>query len=51
MLNHLGDTHRTAGDVPAARQSWREALLILDDLGRAEAAEVRDKLSALPPAP
>ncbi len=48
VLHHMGDTHRAAGDVTAAGKSWREALRILDDLGHAEAAEVRDKLAALP---
>ncbi|GAA1638929.1 BTAD domain-containing putative transcriptional regulator [Actinoplanes couchii] len=47
VLNHMGDTHRAAGDVEAARESWRGALLILDDLGHAEAGEVRDKLATV----
>jgi DNA-binding SARP family transcriptional activator/tetratricopeptide (TPR) repeat protein/DNA-binding XRE family transcriptional regulator len=47
VLNHMGDTHRAADDVPAARDCWRQALRILDDLGHAEAAEVRDKLAGL----
>ncbi|HEX9999405.1 MAG TPA: tetratricopeptide repeat protein [Actinoplanes sp.] len=50
VLNHMGDTHRAAGDVTAAGKSWREALRILHDLGHAEAADVRDKLTGLPQA-
>ncbi|MEV2238774.1 tetratricopeptide repeat protein [Micromonospora sp. NPDC049891] len=49
VLNHMGDTNRAAGDVTAARDLWREALRILDELGHAEAADVRDKLSELAP--
>ncbi|WP_232521579.1 AfsR/SARP family transcriptional regulator [Micromonospora phaseoli] len=48
VLNHMGDTHRAAGDVTAAGDFWREALRILDELGHAEAADVRDKLTGLP---
>jgi DNA-binding SARP family transcriptional activator/tetratricopeptide (TPR) repeat protein len=44
LLTHLGDAHQAAGDVDAARHAWEEALTILDDLGHADADQVRAKL-------
>lgn len=41
----LGDLHQAAGDVHRARQTWTAALGILDDLGHADADEVRQKLA------
>jgi DNA-binding SARP family transcriptional activator/tetratricopeptide (TPR) repeat protein len=45
VLLHLGDVHAAAGDRPAARAAWLSAVRILDDLGHAEAAEVRARLA------
>jgi DNA-binding SARP family transcriptional activator/tetratricopeptide (TPR) repeat protein/DNA-binding XRE family transcriptional regulator len=44
-LTRLGDTHHAHGQVRQARQAWREALRILDDLHHGEADKVRAKLS------
>jgi tetratricopeptide (TPR) repeat protein/transcriptional regulator with XRE-family HTH domain len=46
-LDHLGDTHRAAGDPKAARRDWLQAMEILDELGHAEADQVRAKLDDL----
>ena len=46
-LTHLGDTHRSTGDLPSARKVWAEALAILEDLHHLEAVEVRAKLDSL----
>jgi DNA-binding SARP family transcriptional activator/tetratricopeptide (TPR) repeat protein len=43
-LCSLGDVYHEAGDVAAARQSWRYALLIFDEIGHPDAEQVRDKL-------
>ncbi len=37
----LGSAHGTAGDAAAARDAWREALAILDELGHPDADQVR----------
>jgi DNA-binding SARP family transcriptional activator/Flp pilus assembly protein TadD len=42
---HLGDAYQKAGDTPAARRAWRQALDILTDLDHPDAAEVRDRLA------
>lgn len=47
-LTHLGDVHQLAGDLDGARRAWREALTILDQLGHANAAQVRAKLGGTP---
>jgi len=44
-LVHLGDTHRACGRAAQAAAVWREALGIFEDLGHANAAEVRSRLS------
>jgi hypothetical protein len=44
----LGDAQRAGGDIAAAGQSWRRAVVIFDHLGHADAEEVRAKLGALP---
>ncbi|WP_181871002.1 tetratricopeptide repeat protein [Sphaerisporangium album] len=46
-LIHLGDAHHAAGAPDAASQAWRDALVILDDLGHSDAEEVRAKLRGL----
>jgi tetratricopeptide (TPR) repeat protein len=47
VLARLGDTHHTATDSKVARHSWRDALAILEELGHADANEVRAKLDQL----
>ena len=46
-LTHLGSTHHTAGNLPSARQVWRQALAILDELGHPDASQVRARLMSL----
>jgi DNA-binding SARP family transcriptional activator/tetratricopeptide (TPR) repeat protein len=43
-LTHLGDTHHAADDRRQARDAWRQALDILDDLRHPDADQVRAKL-------
>ncbi|WP_434740561.1 ATP-binding protein [Micromonospora sp. SH-82] len=45
-LTHLGDSHRAAGDRDSARTAWGRALEILEQLEHADAAQVRERLSA-----
>jgi DNA-binding SARP family transcriptional activator len=45
-LARLGDTHSSAGDRAAARQNWRAALVIFDDIDHPEADSIRSKLAA-----
>jgi DNA-binding SARP family transcriptional activator/tetratricopeptide (TPR) repeat protein/DNA-binding XRE family transcriptional regulator len=51
ILTRLGDSHHARGDALPARQAWQQALVILDDLHRPGASELRDKLSRATPAP
>ena len=52
MLVHLGDAYNAAGDVGPARQSWREALEILEGLNHSDADQVRARLNGQqPPGP
>jgi hypothetical protein len=44
---HLGNTHRARDEARAARQAWRRALTILDDLSHPDADDVRAKLRQL----
>jgi tetratricopeptide (TPR) repeat protein/transcriptional regulator with XRE-family HTH domain len=44
VRSHLGDALLADGDPAAAREAWTRAAEILDELGHAEADEVRDKL-------
>jgi DNA-binding SARP family transcriptional activator len=46
-LDSLGDTCLAAGDPISAARAWRDAVVILDELGLPEAAELRAKLSNL----
>ena len=46
-LSNLGDTHQAAGQLAAARQAWRQALAIFDDLDDADADTVRAKLAGI----
>jgi tetratricopeptide (TPR) repeat protein len=43
----LGDVHRDAGDRAAARDAWRQALVILDEMHHPDGDEVRMKLRGL----
>jgi tetratricopeptide (TPR) repeat protein len=47
-LVRLGDTHRAAGDDDAARDAWRQAVALLDDLDHPESDGVRVRLAELP---
>jgi DNA-binding SARP family transcriptional activator/tetratricopeptide (TPR) repeat protein len=47
-LVYLGETHRALGSPAAARQAWRQALAILEELHHPEAAQVRSLLDGLP---
>ncbi|AGZ39643.1 AfsR/SARP family transcriptional regulator [Actinoplanes friuliensis] len=44
ILTHLGDTHLAAGDPPAARDAWRQALDIYEEIDHTDSEEVRAKL-------
>jgi DNA-binding SARP family transcriptional activator len=46
-LERLGDTHNAAGDQCAARDTWRQALAILDELHHPDARGIRSKLDRL----
>jgi tetratricopeptide (TPR) repeat protein/transcriptional regulator with XRE-family HTH domain len=48
-LVHLGDARRASGHGTDAREIWRQALDILDDLQHAEAAGVRKRLEGIQP--
>jgi len=43
-LNNLGDACDAAGQPTAARDAWRQALAILDDLHHPDGAHIRAKL-------
>jgi predicted negative regulator of RcsB-dependent stress response len=43
----LGETYRDVGDASAARHAWQQALSLLCDLDRVEAADVQAKLDHL----
>jgi DNA-binding SARP family transcriptional activator len=43
-LTRLGDTYHASGDIPAAKDAWRRALTIFDQLGEREADQVRERL-------
>ena len=47
VLNDIGETRHRTGDLAAARDSWHEALVILDELGSPQADELRARLEAL----
>ncbi|MFD3406583.1 BTAD domain-containing putative transcriptional regulator [Kribbella sp. NPDC058693] len=48
-LLHLAESQEGSGDLAAARVTWDQALGLLDDLGRSEAADVRRHLATLGP--
>jgi hypothetical protein len=43
-LVSLGDNHETAGQPDDARAAWLDAVRLLDEIGHADAAEVRARL-------
>jgi tetratricopeptide (TPR) repeat protein len=45
VLLHMGDNHCALGDQDAARTAWREAQVILDDLGHPDAHEAHARLT------
>ncbi|MFC0526921.1 BTAD domain-containing putative transcriptional regulator [Phytohabitans kaempferiae] len=46
-LTRLGDAHHAAGKLEQARNAWRQALVLLEELDLPEADEVRGKLAGL----
>ena len=44
ILDHLGDSHHGAGEVAAAREAWRRAMAILNELDHPDAGQIRVKL-------
>lgn len=46
-LTRLGDLHRAAGDLDAARRAWHRALGILDELTHPDAEQLRERLGTL----
>jgi tetratricopeptide (TPR) repeat protein/transcriptional regulator with XRE-family HTH domain len=44
ILDHLGDTYLAIDDPTAARDAWKQALAILDDLRHPSAGQVRAKI-------
>jgi tetratricopeptide (TPR) repeat protein/DNA-binding XRE family transcriptional regulator len=44
ILTHVGDARHAAGDLPQARQAWRQALAIYDDIHHPGADQVRTTL-------
>jgi tetratricopeptide (TPR) repeat protein len=48
-LTGLGDAHQAAGDIAAARDAWRRALAILDDLAHPDADDVHARLERVRP--
>jgi tetratricopeptide (TPR) repeat protein len=53
VLANFGDACQAAGDLPAARQAWQQALQIRDELGLPDTRRIRARLeySALPGPP
>ena len=43
-LSSLGDVYHEAGNVAAARQAWRYALRIFEEIEHPDAEQVRDRL-------
>jgi len=46
VLTHIGDAHHLAGELPRARQAWRQALAIYEGIRPADADKVRAKLAS-----
>jgi DNA-binding SARP family transcriptional activator len=52
LLADFGDACRAAGDLPAARRAWQQALQIRDELGLPDTRRLRARLEhASPPSP
>ena len=49
LLASLGDACQAAGDLPAARQAWQQALHIRNDLGLPDNYRIRAKLEQASP--
>jgi tetratricopeptide (TPR) repeat protein len=45
LLTHRGDTHHASADPQGAKETWLEALRILDDLQHPDGDSVRAKLT------
>jgi DNA-binding SARP family transcriptional activator/tetratricopeptide (TPR) repeat protein len=45
VLTDLGDVFHAAGDLPAARRAWRDALAILNDLDHPDGDQLRTKIT------
>jgi hypothetical protein len=45
VLTHLGDAFHAAGDLRAACDTWRSALVILEDLDHPDADDLRARLA------
>jgi tetratricopeptide (TPR) repeat protein len=45
ILSHLGDAHDSASDRDSARETWVQALAIMEELGRHDTESIRAKLS------
>lgn len=43
-FDRIGDTRSAMGDVPQAREAWRRAVALLDELEHPDAGRVRAKL-------
>ena len=48
VLVNLGDVHQAASSAQAARETWQQALEILDDLHHQDADQVRARLRVHP---
>jgi hypothetical protein len=46
-LDHLGDVHRSAGDMDAARWAWTQAVRTFDEIGHPGSEQVRANLRSL----
>jgi tetratricopeptide (TPR) repeat protein len=44
LLTAFGDACQAAGDLPAARQAWQQALQIRDELGFQDTRRIRARL-------
>jgi len=49
LLARLGDACQAAGDLPAARQAWQQALQISNDLGLPDNRRIRARLEQASP--
>jgi DNA-binding SARP family transcriptional activator/tetratricopeptide (TPR) repeat protein len=47
ILTHAGSAHHAACELTQAREAWRQALAIYDDIGHGDADKVRAKLASI----